>query len=281
MMVSANYYQNSSDVSEFSFASDTAISAVDFQIIQMQHENDDAEGRDSFEGSAVHNLDRYGIPEYLSLKESMKSSNLNSIVMSEIVFNKNNGNRKVVTNLVDEGEILSSQNMIRKNTGKYGSLVFVVRRPGCYICREEGQALTILAKKYPELVKGFKIFGVVKEVGVDDQGLHKFHDQYFPFPLYRDANHSFYKALGYRKVKPSFLETLSYLKKTVSFKKRADEKKITGNFIGEGFIKGGVIIFDKQGEPKYAYEEVTGAELPLPHLVKALNTIRKISRTSY
>ena len=46
---------------------------------------------------------------------------------------------------------------------------------------------------------------------------------------------------------------------------------------GEGILKGGIIIFDKNGKARYAYREETGFEVPIDDIVAAVNVIKEES----
>ena len=59
--------------------------------------------------------------------------------------------------------------------------------------------------------------------------------------------------------------------------KRMKSKNIDGNLVGEGLVKGGVIIFDKKGKPKYAYQEVTGNQMPVDDIAAAVKSIKEES----
>jgi len=133
------------------------------------------------------------------------------------------------------------------------------------LCREEAKALEALAAQEDKPLDGFGIFGVVKETGVDDEGLFTFHNDFFDRDLYRDENQEFYQALGKRKLS---LNPFS-IYKMYKASKRLKEKKIEGNLTGEGLVQGGVIIFGKDGKPKYCYEEKTGEELPVSDILTA------------
>jgi hypothetical protein len=56
--------------------------------------------------------------------------------------------------------------------------------------------------------------------------------------------------------------------------KRLKEKEIDGNTKGEGFKKGGLIVFGKDGEPRAMLKEETGQDLPVVDIVSTLNALR-------
>lgn len=52
--------------------------------------------------------------------------------------------------------------------------------------------------------KGFRLFALVKETGIDDEGLHEFYDEYFTYPTFKDQERAFYTALGSGKISLGF-----------------------------------------------------------------------------
>lgn len=117
-------------------------------------------------------------------------------------------------------------------------------------------------------------FVIVKEIGVDDEGLSVFYNDHFKYPLFKDNGLVFYNDFfGKRKL---WLTTYNPLKLYSGYKdmtNRLKEKKLEGNMVGEGIVQGGVIIFDKNGLAKYAYEEETGKELNMDDIVAALKAV--------
>lgn len=146
------------------------------------------------------------------------------------------------------------------------------------MCREEGLDLKNFASKDGSPLDGFNLFGLVKEVGVDDAGLSDFHSKYYPYDLYRDEELVFYNEfLGRRTLGLSSisLNPIKIFRGLRSVSKRIKSKSIDGNLTGEGIIKGGVILFDKNGEAKYAYQEETGTELPVDDIAAAATAIKE------
>jgi AhpC/TSA antioxidant enzyme len=136
--------------------------------------------------------------------------------------------------------------------------------------------LTELAANEHKPLEGFGVFGVVKETGVDDQGLAEFTG-FFPFPLYRDKHLDFYTALGNRNITIPLnpIKLVAGAVSLVGMQKRLNERKIEGNFKGEGIKQGGVILFDKHGSPKYAIYEKTGRELPVEDILAAVHAMKQ------
>lgn len=145
------------------------------------------------------------------------------------------------------------------------------------MCREEGLDLKNFASKDGSPLNGFNLFGLVKEVGVDDAGLSDFHSKYYPYDLYRDEGLVFYNEfLGRRTLGLSSisLNPIKIFRGLRSVSKRIKSKSIDGNLTGEGIVKGGLILFDKNGEAKYAYQEETGTELPVDDIAAAAIAIK-------
>ena len=55
--------------------------------------------------------------------------------------------------------------------------------------------------------------------------------------------------------------------------RRLKSKNLEGNMVGEGLTLGGIIVFGSDGEPKYAYPEVTGSELEIDDILAALKDV--------
>lgn len=121
------------------------------------------------------------------------------------------------------------------------------------------------------------MWGVVKETGVDDEGLSKFYNDYFTYPLYKDEGLVLYnKFFGQRKIKLTTYNPFKLYKGYTDMNKRLKEKSgLDGNMTGEGMIQGGLIIFDKEGNVRYAYEEIIGDELMIDDIVAALDDVAK------
>ena len=131
-----------------------------------------------------------------------------------------------------------------------------------------------------DLKRDFGIIGIIKETGVDNEGIAKFHRDYFNYQLYCDKTYAFYQALGDRKVGVQFaFNPLALLDLLCNAYSRLTSKGVEGNMLGEGFTQGGLIFFGTDGKPKFSYEEETGKDVPIQELVKVINRMRKESST--
>ena len=145
------------------------------------------------------------------------------------------------------------------------------------LCREHGRQLTDLANDTTtsDLMSGFKLFGTVKEVGVDDEGLSVFYNDHFKYPLYKDDGLVLYNDFfGRRKLGLTTYNPLKLYRGYKSMTKRLSNKKLEGNMTGEGMVQGGLIIFDKNGKACFAYEEETGKELVMDDIIVALKSLQ-------
>ncbi|KAJ1979955.1 hypothetical protein H4R34_002633 [Dimargaris verticillata] len=127
------------------------------------------------------------------------------------------------------------------------ALMFVVRRPGCVLCRE--QALALAARR--QLIEeeyGVKMHAVVLE----ELGAMEFQKNFWKGPLYLDTDKGFFKATNGGHI--SKVSSWNILRPTVLFHgRRATLSGVKGNFIGEGRILGGVFVV-RPGDQGVAYE---------------------------
>ena len=160
--------------------------------------------------------------------------------------------------------------MLRKERKKKRSnvtIVFAVRRPGCPACREHALQLSEFAANDG----GIALVATVKETGADNQDIIDFYQKYFHHSIYKDPTWGIYKAMGSRKI-----SGLGLVKGLVTSIRRYKQKNIDYT-VGksDGWIQGGLLIFDRNGDLRFAYEENFGEELDLELLANAVAEARK------
>ncbi|XP_073430909.1 peroxiredoxin-like 2A [Dendrobates tinctorius] len=165
----------------------------------------------------------------------------------------------------DDSRTLKAKELWERN----GAVIMAVRRPGCFLCREEASEISQLK---PELDKlGIPLYGVVKEkIGteIDD------FQPYFKGDLFLDIKKRFY---GPQKRK---MMLLGFIRLGVwqNFR-RAWKAGFEGNLEGEGLILGGVFVVGsgKQGILLEHREKEFGDKA---NLTAVLEAAKKINRNT-
>lgn len=202
------------------------------------------------------------------LSSIMKATEVGQASLTSIILDTD---AKTVTT----GATQTGSAILNEHSGKHGSVCFVVRRPGWVLCREQGKQIMDLAAQEDKPLDGFGIFGTIKETAVDDDGLVEFYEKSFTFPLYKDENLTFYEFFGKKKLGLTSYNPLRLYRGYMRMMKRVNEKGLSGNLVGEGMIQGGIIVFDKNGQAKFAYEEETGKEAPIEDILLAVKAVKE------
>jgi len=88
-----------------------------------------------------------------------------------------------------------------------------------------------------EVMNGYKLFGTVKEIGVDDSGLAQFYNNYFTYPLFKDDGLVMYNDFfGRRKIKLTTYNPIKLYRGYKDMNKRLKDKNLEGNLTGEGMV---------------------------------------------
>nr|XP_006064824.1 redox-regulatory protein FAM213A isoform X2 [Bubalus bubalis] len=149
---------------------------------------------------------------------------------------------------------------------KNGAVIMAVRRPGCFLCREEATDLSSLKPKLDEL--GVPLYAVVKEHIKNEV---KDFQPYFKGEIFLDENKKFY---GPQRRKMMFMGFVRLGVWQNFF--RAWNGGFSGNLDGEGFILGGVFVMGpgKQGVLLEHREKEFGDKVNLTSVLEAARKIR-------
>ncbi|KAM7170721.1 peroxiredoxin-like 2A isoform 3-T3 [Macrochelys suwanniensis] len=149
---------------------------------------------------------------------------------------------------------------------KNGAVIMAVRRPGCFLCREEASELSSLKPQLDRL--GVPLYAVVKEkIGTEVEDFQ----HYFKGEIFLDETKKFY---GPHKRK-MLLMGLIRLGVWQNFL-RAWKNGYSGNLEGEGFILGGVYVIGagKQGVLLEHREREFGDKVNLQSVLEAAEKIK-------
>lgn len=158
------------------------------------------------------------------------------------------------------------------------TIVLVIRRPGCPLCREQAQALAMRYSRgeWNKFATNVNIIAVIREVSDDSDdklGAREFQNYFLDHPVYYDPTRAFYKFLGLRKTILQKLPTWNPIKLYSSFKEvssRLTKNHIEGNSIGSWSLLGGLLLLHPTTGVLYYYLEKTGFELPFDEIASAL-----------
>lgn len=140
---------------------------------------------------------------------------------------------------VVKGAVSSEPPITGEDLWKNGkTIVFVIRRSGCALCREH--AIQLIEHQANGGFNGYSIVGIIKEVagalsGVPSDeklGVQEFQEKYFNnLPVYLDEKREFYKFLGNRSLFAQKLHSwnpFTLWNDYLTLKKRMTDKRIEG-----------------------------------------------------
>lgn len=135
------------------------------------------------------------------------------------------------------------------------------------------------------------VVGVVKEVekeeikeGEELLGLVDFQDTYFCGPLYQDTERAFYEALGNKPIfgwgtlGQALRNPLKVRRELKEMDARFKDKGIEGNMVGDGLVKGGVLVVDPTDEVVHVFPEDPGNGIPAEAAAEIVAAVRSMQQ---
>lgn len=232
-------------------------------------EHDDGRQQDT-------SVDALGVPRYMQLTDQLVSaandSSLYQTPLRRLHFNEKNPTK------IDQEEPIPLARAIARTTETGDEqrpiVCMVLRRTGCYACRQDALALATLHKEC-------RLLAVVRHVR-DKRGTYRFWRHYFSFPIYQDDDEQLVTLLGHRTPENP-MEIITRRNDDGKFMMRAAMAKGIGfNLYGllTDTVQGGVLIFDFQGNLRYVYHEQYADLLQLEPIKAALEAIKNRTTTT-
>jgi AhpC/TSA antioxidant enzyme len=242
------------------------------------------------------------IPQSMQLQPSMTLATQNHVLSDALFlpihFTKSEQGTSPPAMEVQTPE--RGRTVVQRHLGSVGAICWVIRSAGCKFCRHLAGTLTALANRCPEYFAStppnaplFQLFGVIKDTG-DEESIVQYYEKYFPFPIYVDPSMAFYQALGDRKLSLSQILTTkeawkSILSQTYQsvFSSKPSPPHVTASWVGEtmaassvgdGMLLGGLVLWDRHGQPVAMYPEQT--ELPLGDILQTMRAMRMLAESS-
>ena len=137
-----------------------------------------------------------------------------------------------LTDLSNDTSISSSE--LWNNNPDECIVIYLVRRPGCPLCREQAATLTEITRRG---LRGIRLVAVVHENSFPED-VAKFQEYFGRNKVYLDNSKGFFAALGSRTLG---YEALMWPSVINAFR-RAMGKNIEGTLSGEGRLLGGLLV---------------------------------------
>ena len=147
------------------------------------------------------------------------------------------------------------------------AVLYLVRRPGCVLCRAEATKLYTLKPELDAL--GVSLVAVLHENR--EEQVEQFRGEFWPgAPVYLDTDMALFKAVGGGQVRVGslswFLNPFSRIWKNVA---AANAVVKSSNLEGEGTKLGGLYVVKKGGDVQFAFQEKTFGDHAPPEEVIA------------
>jgi hypothetical protein len=186
---------------------------------------------------------------------------------------------KIPLTPISKGKI-SGPPIPAENLWKDGPIaIWIVRRPACPICRLDGRELSNLFQKQFGQVK---LICIIKEVASEsgsitdkDMGVETLQMKYFnKMPMYLDEELKFYEFFGNKSIlwQPYSLSPCGLYSDLSRLQHRIKDGGIDDYnlSVGDGWIKGGILLIGPNEGIVYQYPEMTGSPLPLEDIEQAV-----------